>query len=124
MKISGQGADPVPPATAMQPFPAAFRTQGIRVKGAPACSNRRRGASCPAHGYGETGDMWAPLAAELARDHTVIAPDLRGMGLPRAPRAATTRRPRATILQACSTHCRSTGSIGSSAFTGVLAFRA
>jgi pimeloyl-ACP methyl ester carboxylesterase len=32
------------------------------------------------HGYGETGDMWAPLAANLARDHTVIVPDLRGMG--------------------------------------------
>jgi pimeloyl-ACP methyl ester carboxylesterase len=30
------------------------------------------------HGYGETGDMWAPLAADLARDHTVIVPDLRG----------------------------------------------
>ena len=25
--------------------------------------------------------MWAPLAARLASDHTVIAPDLRGMGL-------------------------------------------
>jgi len=24
--------------------------------------------------------MWAPLAAELARDHTVVVPDLRGMG--------------------------------------------
>ena len=33
------------------------------------------------HGYGETGDMWAPLAAELAHDHTIVAPDLRGMGL-------------------------------------------
>jgi pimeloyl-ACP methyl ester carboxylesterase len=33
------------------------------------------------HGYGETGDMWAPLAAALMRDHRVIAPDLRGMGL-------------------------------------------
>ncbi|HTC09284.1 MAG TPA: alpha/beta hydrolase [Acetobacteraceae bacterium] len=32
------------------------------------------------HGYGETGDMWAPLAADLARDHTIVAPDLRGMG--------------------------------------------
>jgi hypothetical protein len=29
--------------------------------------------------------MWAPLAAELARDHTVIAPDLRGMGLTSRP---------------------------------------
>jgi len=33
------------------------------------------------HGYGETGDMWGPLAADLARTHTVIVPDLRGMGL-------------------------------------------
>ncbi len=32
------------------------------------------------HGFGDTGDMWAPLAAELARDHTVVVPDLRGMG--------------------------------------------
>jgi pimeloyl-ACP methyl ester carboxylesterase len=33
------------------------------------------------HGYGETGDMWAPLAARLAPARRVIAPDLRGMGL-------------------------------------------
>ncbi|MBS0320934.1 MAG: alpha/beta hydrolase [Proteobacteria bacterium] len=39
------------------------------------------------HGYGETGDMWAPLARELARDHTVIVPDLRGMGLSSQPTA-------------------------------------
>jgi pimeloyl-ACP methyl ester carboxylesterase len=37
------------------------------------------------HGYGETGDMWAPLAAELASKHTVIVPDLRGMGLSSHP---------------------------------------
>jgi pimeloyl-ACP methyl ester carboxylesterase len=37
------------------------------------------------HGYGETGDMWAPLAAKLAADHTVIVPDLRGMGLSSHP---------------------------------------
>jgi len=29
--------------------------------------------------------MWAPLAAELSRDHTVIVPDLRGMGLSSHP---------------------------------------
>jgi pimeloyl-ACP methyl ester carboxylesterase len=33
------------------------------------------------HGYGDTGDMWAPLAADLAKHHTVIVPDLRGLGL-------------------------------------------
>jgi pimeloyl-ACP methyl ester carboxylesterase len=49
----------------------------------------RHGGAGPAvvllHGYGETGDMWAPLARDLARDHTVIVPDLRGMGLSPQP---------------------------------------
>ena len=46
--------------------------------------------------------MWAPLAAKLARDHTVIVPDLRGMGLSSQPaggydkktQGATSRRAR------------------------------
>jgi pimeloyl-ACP methyl ester carboxylesterase len=29
--------------------------------------------------------MWAPMAADLARDHTVIVPDLRGLGLSAKP---------------------------------------
>jgi pimeloyl-ACP methyl ester carboxylesterase len=33
------------------------------------------------HGFGDTGDMWEPIAAKLVADHTVIVPDLRGMGL-------------------------------------------
>ena len=33
------------------------------------------------HGFGDTGDMWVPLADILVKDHTVIVPDLRGMGL-------------------------------------------
>jgi pimeloyl-ACP methyl ester carboxylesterase len=37
------------------------------------------------HGYGETGDMWAAQAMDLARDHTVIVPDLRGLGLSSKP---------------------------------------
>jgi pimeloyl-ACP methyl ester carboxylesterase len=37
------------------------------------------------HGYGETGDMWSALAKDLARDHTVIVPDLRGLGLSSRP---------------------------------------
>ena len=55
------------------------------------------------HGYGETGDMWEPLAEKLAKDHTVIVPDLRGMGSPRVRPAATTRRRRDTTSPACST---------------------
>ena len=71
----------------MQPFPAGFRTQDIQTNGATL--HVRVGGQGPAvmllHGYGETGDMWAPLAAELGRDHTVVVPDLRGMGLSSRP---------------------------------------
>jgi pimeloyl-ACP methyl ester carboxylesterase/uncharacterized RmlC-like cupin family protein len=64
-------------------FPPGFHTQEIKTNG--TVLHVRIGGAGPAvvliHGYGETGDMWAPLAADLMRDHTVIAPDLRGMGL-------------------------------------------
>lgn len=32
------------------------------------------------HGYGDTGQMWAALAPLLAKTHTVIVPDLPGLG--------------------------------------------
>lgn len=68
---------------AVHPFPSAFKTQIIAVNGARIYV--RVGGHGPAvvllHGYGETGDMWEPLAAKLAGDHTVVVPDLRGMGL-------------------------------------------
>ena len=32
------------------------------------------------HGYPQTHMMWAPVAGELAKDFTVVAPDLRGYG--------------------------------------------
>ncbi|MDR3442326.1 MAG: alpha/beta hydrolase [Legionella sp.] len=32
------------------------------------------------HGYTQTGHMWLPIVAELAQNHTVIIPDLRGAG--------------------------------------------
>jgi pimeloyl-ACP methyl ester carboxylesterase len=68
---------------AIVPMPANFKSQTIQSpEGAEIFV--RFGGSGPAvvllHGYGDTGDMWAPLAAELAKDHTVIVPDLRGMG--------------------------------------------
>jgi pimeloyl-ACP methyl ester carboxylesterase len=68
-------------------FPAEFRTGDTPTNG--TILHVRIGGEGPAvillHGYGETGDMWAPLAAELVRDHTVVAPDLRGMGLSSHP---------------------------------------
>jgi pimeloyl-ACP methyl ester carboxylesterase len=63
-------------------FPASFKTQEISTNGVTI--HTRVGGAGPAvvllHGYGETGDMWVPLAVDLARDHTVIVPDLRGLG--------------------------------------------
>src|SRR5882762_5391431 len=32
------------------------------------------------HGYAENSDSWAPLAADFMKDHTVVVPDLRGIG--------------------------------------------
>ena len=64
-------------------FPSSFRQQTIATNGTKL--HVRVGGKGPAvvllHGYGETGDMWVPLAVDLSRDHTVIVPDLRGMGL-------------------------------------------
>ena len=72
------------PATADSfDFPAGFRTQEIPTNGTTL--HVRIGGTGPAvvliHGYGDTGDMWVPLATALAGSHTVIVPDLRGMGL-------------------------------------------
>jgi len=65
-----------------QTFPPSFRTQNIATNGTTLWV--RTGGKGPAvvllHGFGDTGDMWVPLAIELAKDHTVIVPDLRGMG--------------------------------------------
>lgn len=70
-------------------FPPEFSTRDVATNGTTL--HVRIGGTGPAvlllHGYGETGDMWAPLARDLMRDHTVIAPDLRGMGLSARPAA-------------------------------------
>ena len=78
----------VPAAAAVPPYPVSFRTQEIATNGTTI--HVRVGGKGPAvvllHGYGETGDMWSPLAAELVRDHQVIVPDLRGLGLSAKPK--------------------------------------
>lgn len=84
-----------PPALADSfDFPASFQTRDIQTNGTTL--HVRVGGTGPAvvliHGYGETGDMWAPLAADLMRDHTVIAPDLRGMGLSAGATAGFTKK--------------------------------
>ncbi|MEJ8813362.1 alpha/beta hydrolase [Variovorax ureilyticus] len=71
----------------VQPYPPGFKTQELAINGTTL--HVRVGGKGPAvtliHGYGETGDMWAPMAADLMKDHTVVVPDLRGMGLSAHP---------------------------------------
>ncbi|QOZ10940.1 alpha/beta hydrolase [Bradyrhizobium sp. CCBAU 51765] len=81
--LAGLAGTAAPAADVPTEFTNAFRTEEIATNGTTL--HVRVGGSGPTvvllHGYGETGDMWAPLAANLARTHTVIVPDLRGMGL-------------------------------------------
>ena len=76
-----------PAAAEVPPFPPSFTTAEVGTNGTTL--HVRSGGKGPAvvllHGYGETGDMWAPMAADLMRDHRVIVPDLRGMGLSAHP---------------------------------------
>jgi pimeloyl-ACP methyl ester carboxylesterase len=81
-------------ASAIEPFPTAFKTQTIKANGTEL--HVRVGGQGPAvvflHGFGDTGDMWAPIAAKLIANHTVIVPDLRGMGLSAHPDTGYTKK--------------------------------
>lgn len=65
--------------TALLPGFAPFveKVPGARISG------RRAGSGPPVlllHGYPQTGAMWHAVATELARERTVVVPDLRGYG--------------------------------------------
>jgi pimeloyl-ACP methyl ester carboxylesterase len=70
----------------------------------------RTGGKGPAvvllHGFGDTGDMWAPIAAKLVQDHTVIAPDLRGMGLSAHPDTGYTKKNQAVDIAGVLDHLK------------------
>ena len=82
------------PALAIEAFPASFKTQDIKTNGTTL--HVRVGGNGPAvmmlHGFGDTGDMWAPVAKELMKTHTVVVPDLRGMGLSAHPDTGYTKK--------------------------------
>lgn len=84
------------------PWPASFKSQTIPANGADIYV--RVGGSGPAvvliHGFGDTGDMWSPLAAALARDHRVVVPDLRGLGLSSKPEGGYDKKNQAADIRA------------------------
>jgi len=78
-------------------FPQNFKSQNIKLDGAAIYT--RSGGAGPAvlmlHGFGDTGDMWAPVTAELYQHRTVIVPDLRGMGLSSHPESGYEKKAQA-----------------------------
>lgn len=83
-----------PAAARVLPYPKSFAARMIATNGTSLYV--RVGGSGPAvvllHGFGDTGDMWQPLAVKLIKDHTVIVPDLRGMGLSAHPDTGYTKK--------------------------------
>ena len=71
----------------VKPFSSLFTARSMPI--GTATQYVRSGGQGPAvlllHGFGDTGDMWQPLAEQLAADHRVVIPDLRGMGLSSHP---------------------------------------
>src|SRR6202171_3945681 len=64
----------------------------------------RSGGSGPVvvlvHGYAENSDSWEPLAADLMKDHTVVVPDLRGIGRSSKPEGGYDKKTQAKDLRA------------------------
>ena len=52
------------------------------------------------HGYAENSDSWAPLAADLRKDHTVVVPDLRGIGKSSKPESGYDKKTQAKDMRA------------------------
>ncbi|RWM02396.1 MAG: alpha/beta hydrolase [Mesorhizobium sp.] len=98
----------LPAAARVVPFPSEFKAQSIETNGTSLFV--RVGGKGPAvlllHGFGDSGDMWAPLAARLMKDHTVIVPDLRGMGLSAHPDTGYTKKNQAVDIAGILDHLK------------------
>jgi pimeloyl-ACP methyl ester carboxylesterase len=85
-----------------KPYPSSFKVQQIQTDGISL--HVRVGGSGPAvvliHGFGDTGDMWTPLAVALAKNHRVVVPDLRGMGLSSKPESGYDKKTQAADIRA------------------------
>jgi pimeloyl-ACP methyl ester carboxylesterase len=97
-----------PAVARVEPFPAGFRTEEIATNGTTL--HVRVGGHGPAvlmlHGFGDTGDMWAPLATALAKNRTIIVPDLRGMGLSGHPATGYTKKNQAVDIAGVLDHLK------------------
>src|SRR6516225_12348317 len=83
-------------------LPSSFRATTIHCKGADIFV--RSGGRGPVvvllHGYAENSDSWAPLAADLMKDHSVVVPDLRGIGRSSKPAGGYDKKTEAKDIRA------------------------
>jgi pimeloyl-ACP methyl ester carboxylesterase len=90
-------------AVAQPSLPSTFRARTVATPDGASIFVRSGGAG-PAvvliHGYAETSDSWAPLATALAKNYTVIVPDLRGMGRSSRPTAGYDKKMQAADIRA------------------------
>jgi len=84
-------------------LPAAFQSRTI-ASPAGAEIFVRWGGTGPVivllHGYAENSDSWAPLAKDLMKDHTVVVPDLRGIGRSSKPESGYDKKTEAKDIRA------------------------
>src|SRR6202158_5083396 len=91
------------PSSAQPSLPSSFQARTIH---SPANAEIfvRFGGTGPAvlllHGYAENSDSWAPLAADLMKDHTLIVPDLRGIGRSSKPAGGYDKKTQAVDIRA------------------------
>jgi pimeloyl-ACP methyl ester carboxylesterase len=90
-------------AIAQPALPSTFKSQTIHSPAGADIFVRSAGhgpAVVLIHGYAETSDSWAPLAAELEKTYTVIVPDLRGIGRSSRPAEGYDKKTQAADIRA------------------------
>jgi pimeloyl-ACP methyl ester carboxylesterase len=84
-------------------LPSSFQGKTIRCPEGAEIFVRFAGSGPVAvllHGYAENSDSWAPLAADLMKDHTVVVPDLRGIGRSSKPAGGYDKKTQAGDVRA------------------------
>ena len=90
-------------ALAQPSLPASFQSKTIHSPEGADIFVRWGGTGPVAlllHGYAENSDSWAPLAADLMKDHTVVVPDLRGIGKSSKPETGYDKKTEAKDIRA------------------------
>ncbi len=90
-------------AAAQPALPSTFKSQIVHSPAGADIFVRSAGTGPVVvliHGYAETSDSWAPLAAELEKTYTVIVPDLRGIGSSSRPAGGYDKKTQAADIRA------------------------